>query len=331
MRVGPTIAGAIILCALHGFPVDAGRQPSRGIPVEGTARVAGWTVSPTGEPIAGVEVGLPCPPQRVRYVQSDASGRFEITGLPEGNCRLIARKDGYVEATENGEPARGGYGIRIRAGETRDGFELRLARGAIVSGVIRADGGPPPDGVTFQLLRRDVVAGIEKLVPLGYAPVRQGGAFQTAAVPPGEYFVVAQPPRQGLRGRPGGFAVSYFPGTAKVSDAQALALKAGERRHVEFPLVTAATHTISGVVHDSSGAPLAGASVGVSFDTPPQWIRGSATTAADGTFSISGLQDGSYVLRTGRKNAAGRQEMAEAHIDVRGADLQHVILRMSAR
>lgn len=327
MRQSPVVVGAAIIVSAVGNGVFVSDQ-NGAVPASG--RISGWTLSRSFEPIADVEVALACPPMKVQRVMSDASGRFEFIS-PEGNCRVIARKEGYVEASFNGDPAPGGYGIAVRSGTTHDGIELQLTQGAIISGVISAGDGALPDGIRFQVMRREVTNGSVKLVPLAYAPVSQGGHFKTFPVTPGDYYVVASPAPAGRPGTTGGFAVTYFPGTPRVSDATLITVKEGDHREVNFRLVTAPTFTVSGVVYDPSGAPLRDVTVGVEFDTPPNWIRGSGRTGSDGGFSIAGLQDGSYVLHTSRKNAAGRQEIGEVHFDVNGADVQHLTVRMAVR
>lgn len=110
-----------------------------------------------------------------------------------------------------------------------------------------------------------------------------------------------------------------------------IAVKAGDRREANFQLATAATFNVSGVAYDAGGSPLTDVAVGVSFDVPPNWIRGAARTGTDGRFVIGGLQDGRYVLRATRTNAAGRQETGEVHFDVNGADVPHLTVRMDVR
>jgi hypothetical protein len=299
-------------------------------PVAGLGRVSGWTVTPAREPLAGVEVALACPPLPVQRVMSDQWGRFEFRS-PAGNCRVIARKDGRVSASFNGEPAPGGYGIAVRRGSTYDGIELRLAPAGAITGIISAAKGKLPAGLRFQVVRREITAGSEKLIPLGYAPVRPDGRFTASGLAPGDYYLVASPAPFGSPGTSDGIAVTYFPGTPRLSEATVIAVKAGDLRHANFQLVEAATFSASGVVSDVAGSPLTDVTVAVSFDVPPNWIRGTARTGADGRFVIRGLQDGRYVLRVTRTNAAGRQEMEAIYFDVNGADVPYLIVRMGAR
>jgi hypothetical protein len=317
---------AIALTALGTSMLLMGQQG----PVPGTGRVSGWTLSPDGDALADVEVALACPPLPVQRVMSDSSGRFEFLS-PEANCRVIARKDGYVSTSFNGQPARGGYGIAVRRGSTDDGIELRLALAGTITGIISAATGELPAGLRFQVVRREITAGIEKLVALSYAPVRQDGRFTASGLPAGDYFVVVSPAPYGSPGRRDGFAVTYFPGTSRLGEATVIAVKAGDRREANFQLVTAATFNVSGVAYDAAGSALTDVAVSVSFDVPPNWIRGAARTGTEGRFVIGGLQDGRYVLHATRTNAAGRHETGEVHFDVNGADVSHLTVRMGVR
>jgi Carboxypeptidase regulatory-like domain len=292
--------------------------------------ITGRTVSTDGKPLVNVSVALACPPVNVQYVMSDSSGRFEFSS-PPGNCRLIARKDGYVEESLSGDPAPGGYGIAVRGGTRYDGIELQLARGATISGVISVVEGTLPEGVRFQTLRRETRNGATTFVPQSYLIVGRNGRIKTAAVMPGDYYVVASPAPAGSPGATSGFAVTYFPGTPRLNEATFITLKEGDHPELSFQLVAAPTFSISGIVYDASGRPLQDVSIGVSFDSPPNWIRGSGRTRSDGRFSISGLQNGSYVLLVIRKNADGQREMAEVHFEVNGADIQDLIARMAVR
>ena len=299
-------------------------------PVPGAGRISGWTLSPDGDPLIHVEVVLACPPLPVQRVVSDRSGRFEFLS-PEGNCRVIARKDGHVSTTFDGQPARGGYGISVRRDSTHDGIELRLALAGTITGSITAANGELPAGARFQVVRREITAGIEKLVALSYAPVRQDGRFTASGLTPGDYYVVASPAPYESPGTFNRFAVTYFPGTSRLSEATVVAVKPGERRETNFQLVAVETFSASGSVYDAAGSPLIDVAVLVSFDVPPNWMRGATRTGTDGRFVIGGLQDGRYVLHATRTNAAERQATGEVHFDVNGADVAHLTVRMGVR
>jgi hypothetical protein len=320
---------APLVALAAAFPIAAAMAPQQSSETV-FGRISGWTLSASSEPIAGAEVILPCPPLNVQRTTSDASGRFEFRSA-EGNCRLMARKDGYVETSFNGDPAAGGYGIKVRGGASHDGIELRLVPGGVVAGTIAGPGGARTDGVRLQLVRRDVINGIVRLVPLSYAPVRDG-RYRTAPVAPGDYYVRAFPPPAGTEPVVSGVAPTYFPGTSKVGEATLITIKAGDVREADFSLVAARTFAVSGTVSDASGAPLRDGVVTIDEDGSPAWIRGTGKTDGNGRFTIRGLTDGRYVLHAMRPRTTERpMEIGEVHFDVNGGDVDHLVVRVAAR
>ena len=99
------ISAAIVLCAAPVIPATEG------------ARVSGWTLTDDGRPLAGTEVFLACPPAPVRRTVSGEDGRFDLSNLPSGNCRLGARKAGYLDATAEGDrDVRSAYSLKVLQG-----------------------------------------------------------------------------------------------------------------------------------------------------------------------------------------------------------------------
>jgi hypothetical protein len=72
---------------------------------------------------------------------------------------------------------------------------------------------------------------------------------------------------------------------------------------------------------------MANATVDLSLETEPKWMRGSTRTAADGTFVMTGVQPGEYVLRVSRQLV----EVGEVHFDVDIADVGNLIVRVGPR
>ena len=314
----PLAAGALTFVVFAA--VSDARQASQG----GT--VSGWTLGPDRAPLSGVEVALPCPPQPVRRMTTGADGRFEFTGLPDGACRVIARKNGYVEATFNGDARGTSYGIAVAAGSTRAGIELELERGAIIAGVARDAKGKPLAGFVH-VVKRESVSGIVSLrAQGGYSPVRQDGTFEMQPLPPGEYYVGLRPP-PGTPGR----AFTFHPGTPDITAATTLELKSGDRREVVLSLAEAPTYRASGVVIDSEGAPMADAEVSVVSEGSLAWIRATAKTTKDGRFSIEGLEEGPYRIGAVRALPQERAQTGELHVTIAGNDLPNLTLRPAVR
>lgn len=213
-------------------------------------------------------------------------------------------------------------------GAWRDGFELRLARGVILTGRITDARGRPGRKTRVHPIRREVTNGIAKLVAVPYRPVSLSGAFEFTALPPGEYYIGASPiPEGNDAGGASGYAITYFPGTTKFAEAQSVALKPGESKRVNFALAETRAFRVSGIAYNYAGNPIANASVGLSLETEPKWMRGDTRTAADGTFTLTGVQPGKYVLRVSRQLV----ELGEVHFDVDDADVGNLIVRVGPR
>jgi protocatechuate 3,4-dioxygenase beta subunit len=158
--------------------------------------------------------------------------------------------------------------------------------------------------------------------------VSPSGAFEFTALPPGDYYIGASPiPEGNDAGGASGYAITYFPGTTKFGQAQSIALKAGESRQVNFALAETLAFRVSGIAYDSAGKPVVDASVDLSLETEPKWMRGNTRTAADGTFALTGVQPGQYVLRVARQLV----EVGEVHFDVDNGDVGNLIVQVGPR
>jgi hypothetical protein len=230
------ISGALLLCTPHVFLATQ------------DARLSGWTLTDDGLPLSAVEVVLACPPAPVRRTVSDDRGHFELPNLPAGNCRLWGTKPGYVDANIEGDPyVQGQYNLKVLEGAWRDGFELRLARGVILTGRITVARGRPWKKTRVHPIRREVRNGVTRLVAVPYRQVSLSGAFEFPALPPGEYYIGASPiPAGHDAGGASGYAITYFPGTTKFAEAKSIAVKAGESRQVNFALAETQAFRVSG-------------------------------------------------------------------------------------
>src|SRR5919198_3229268 len=113
-------------------------------PLTGTGTIRGRVIADNGnEPLrkARVVVGGPT---SVPPAFTDDEGRFAFTKLPAGQYALTARKAGYAAATfgsrHPGEPP---MRIDLASGGTVDGIEVRMRRGAAISGRVVDEFGEP--------------------------------------------------------------------------------------------------------------------------------------------------------------------------------------------
>lgn len=292
-------------------------------------RVSGWTLAEDGSPLAGVEVVLACPPNPVRRSVSDESGRFDLTNLPSANCGLRATKAGYVDSSVGGDHnVDAQYGLKIAAGIWRDGFELRLTRGVIVSGRIIDDRGEPASNVRVHAIRREPMNGIRNVYAFPYRVTNAAGTFELSNLPPGEYYFGVSPRPQGSDGGgSSGYAITYFPGTTDFAQAQAVVIKPGEWKQLDLRLLHTQAFRVLGIAYDFAGRPLANTDIVLSFATEPKWMTATTRTAANGAFTLTGVQPGRYVLGASRKSA----EFGETYLEVVDADVESLIVKVGPR
>ncbi len=243
---------------------DESEVTRRDISLRRGATVGGLVLDTSGAPVSGAEVSLAF--QRGKQTLTAKDGRFTLTGLPVDRLvRLVAKAEGYV-------PGRSGD-LRMKTGEVFEDVELVLSQGGRVTGrVLNADG-KPAAGATVRLVPTTPGVGLASVPTAVSGP---DGRFEVAPVAPGDHKATAR-----LAGTLGGTAeVRGVVEGASVEDI-VIRLKAAE--------------SITGIVVDTAGEPVAGAVVSA---RPAQPIPGgryvSVRTGKDGTFNLLGVSVGNY-------------------------------------
>ena len=253
------------------------------------------TITVTGE--AGISVGA----------YTDENGLFEQVKLGAGKYQVRASLVGYVGLEFREDPeSGGGQQISLAEGETFDKADFRLPRAGVISGRIVDEAGEPLEAVQVQALTLQYVGGVDRLTPVGQTTAKRSndlGRYRIFGLQPGEYYVVATPGPFSTNAPPSGdmapgYAVTYYPGSPDVANAQKLAVSASQETQADFTVVPSRVFDLTGVVLDFSGAPIGGgtllltpgaqASIGVIAHT---------TTNQDGTFRFRGVAPGPYLLQ----------------------------------
>lgn len=167
----------------------------------GTASVSGVVMTDGDSPqpvrFAGVALseGLVSLP---RMVVSDEEGRFTIAGLPEGSYTLTTQKAAWVPLASSVRTGQGmnqgglgqGVPVTVKAGEAVRGITLRMAKGAVISGVVRLPGGRPAAGMSVQVLRTSRVDG-KRSATMSVVPgtTDDQGRYRVYGLEAGEYVV----------------------------------------------------------------------------------------------------------------------------------------------
>ena len=87
---------------------------------------------------------------------TDDAGRFDFAGLSPGRFTIAATRPGYVSIAYGAtSPGRQGTALVVDENQQVTGLRLQLARGAVITGVVRDAKGDPVPGVDVLLRRRE--------------------------------------------------------------------------------------------------------------------------------------------------------------------------------
>lgn len=331
------------------------QAPQRDVPARpaatplGTASVSGvvMTDGDSPQPVRFASVvmseGLLSVP---RTVVSDEEGRFTITGLPEGHYTVTTQKPAWVplasgvrtgQAIGQGGMSQGpGVPVTVKAGEAVRGLTLRMAKGGVISGIVRLPGGRPAAGMSVQVLRTSRVDG-KRSATMNVIPATTDdqGRYRAYGLEAGEYVVQVRSSLMGMASLLGGagdtrevlpsevrwaeavaaqqgaaapapppdlgptvtYTTTYYPGTVYLSDAAGLQVRHGEERlNIDFEIKKVPTTTITGSVIGTDGGPVVGAMV--SLNVPGGTGQEDVLGQLLGASRTTTRADGTFVMNS---------------------------------
>lgn len=311
-------AAAATLARAQALPVQRAAQPprdARPATETGTAAIRGRIVdADSARPLRRVQIRLTSAAlSQPRTTSSDSDGQYEITDLPAGRYTLTATRSGYLTlGYGQRRPLEQGKPLTVAEGQTLERVDFALPRMGVIAGRITDETGDPIANVTVLAMRSMFFDGRRQLIPTGDTPGRTDdtGEFRITGLVPGTYVVSAQTQDKWIVEENGreetmGYAPTYLPGTTHVEEAARLMLGIGkEIENTGFSLSPGRAARVSGTAVDSHGRPFQSVNLG-------QEIRGqnfgsfrgggSATVAADGTFTIADVAPGDYTLQASRR------------------------------
>lgn len=283
-----------------------------------TATISGQVLEDgTGAPIVGAQVVLmpshpPKPPapfsDEFRASATDRNGRYEIANVEAGRYRINVLKAGFAGPFGPELPE-----VTLKAGERREGVNVTLQRGAVITGRVLDETGEPLANAQVMLMRRPPVSPRavgprpDFLMPAGAnAETNDMGEFRLFGLRPDEYFVVASVHSwfSGAPLAPHGRTIlpTYFPGTTDSASAQPINVAAGQTAgDVVIRMIGAPAFQITGLVRDEAGRPVVNAMVKLNPDEPwkrPMFVGMPPQTRTDasGRFTLNNVTNGTYAL-----------------------------------
>jgi len=327
------------------MPVPPGVVPGQMPPRDtsaatGTARIRGHVyAADSGAPLRRAQIRLYSPELREgRLTTTDAQGAYEFKDLPPGRYNINASKGSYVGLSYGQRrPLESGKPLEVLDGQTVEKIDFALPRGSVVTGRVVDEYGEPVADAQIALMQMRFAQGRRRLVPAGrFGESNDAGEFRLFGIAPGQYYISATLRNVSFGADSddrSGYAPSYFPGTANPAEAQRIRLDLGQSvSDVNIALVATRIARATGTVIDAQGRPVtSGMVMGMPRGSTGMFFgpSGNAPIRSDGTFILSGLPPGDYMLRAnvaGMGFGDGTPEFATAEITVNGEDVTGVRL-----
>lgn len=256
------------------FVVQQGANVAPTLMLTQAATVAGTITDANGKPIAGASVYL-VPPTgttaTVAGVKTDASGNYVLNNVPAGSYTVRAYATGYLSATSAAFSVVPGS----NAAPT-----LALTQAATLTGTVTDANGKAIAGASVYVVPPSGATATTTEVKTDAS-----GGYTFSGLAAGSYTVRA-------------YATGYFSATSP-----AFNIVPGNNTAPTLKLAQATV--VGGSVTDAAGNALAGASVSiVNAATPTGSALATLSTNANGQYTFSSLQPGTYVLRVAKSGFA---------------------------
>jgi protocatechuate 3,4-dioxygenase beta subunit len=134
-----------------------------------------------------------------RVALTDSEGRYVVAGLPAGSYQVQVTKPAYLSMYYGARRpvVAQGAPVRVAAGQSVTGIDVKLQRGGVVTGVVIGTDGEPATGARIQLFQRTVSDGEPRLTnapATGQVMTDDHGMFRLFGIRPGSYAIAATPP-----------------------------------------------------------------------------------------------------------------------------------------
>jgi hypothetical protein len=280
---------------------------------------------------------IPSPSAGASTVETTLDGSFTLSKVKPGDYYVVVKKEGYVnprniftqKEIDDPTPALRSIveqalpHVRVEANQTEH-TEVRLERGAAISGTILYDDGSPASEISVKLLHKDATG---KWVPLSgnvsglqlvthiQTDTDDRGFYRLASLLADEYMVEAdlslKDSKLSETKMPGGeimefdmmnfrFSLPFYgSGTARLGDASGLKIRAGQEfSGADMTIPLSKLHKLSGrVIAGRDGHVVNAAKLSLVTRDDDKELTSSDISREDGLFHFEFVPDGDYVLK----------------------------------
>lgn len=302
---------ALLLLLTSNAPT---RAQTAAAPAAQPGAITGRVATDDGRPAPDVGVALmpaeyrPNTNRPVARADTDADGRFRMSGVPAGRYRLLTLTPAYTSPEARGSFFEAGKLINVAAGETVEGADFVLTRGGVITGRVTAADGKPAIGerinVTYADRRGAGGPASSAVNPFDWE-TDDRGVYRVYGLQPGRYLVsVGQDSDSGIvvvGAAAPRYARTFHPSTTDANQARVVEVASGgEATGVDIALAEAPkSYQATGRIVDEAGKPIANIGVAHSALRPDQksvgaWGWDGSKSSLAGEFVLKNLFPGRY-------------------------------------
>jgi hypothetical protein len=277
----------------------------------------------------------------VSISQTMLDGSYSISGVKPGRYYVIVEKMGYLsplsqltrEQLNKPDDTSAAIISRLLAPVTITAnhvatADVRILRGATITGSIRFDDGSPNGGGNISLMRKGRAGKWEKfraglvLAIFNNLAVDDEGRYRMTGLPAGEYLVKAEIDVRELKinnifsefhgsSINESYSLSIYSGGAlRTRDAKPIKLQEGEAADlVDIEIPVSKMHTVTGSVTDASGRPINAAKVSLLYPDDNTELASTKVEKDDPEFHFFFVPEGDYTLKVTEARDVSREEV----------------------
>ena len=286
-------------------------------------------------------VRLRASPTGITYpAVTDDTGDFVIKSVEPGSYILEAEHQGFIDS-QYGDANGRATQLRLTPGEILSGINVRLTPQAVISGSVVDEDGDVWIHAQVSLNRVVLERGRKRLQGYSGGPVDDQGQFRIGQLPPGKYYLSAEPDigwersnRQAAKTLASRLQPTWYPSSRDADGSNPIVLEPGQQLSgLEIRLQRGTVYRIRGRVSVSEDIPefpdrgpfatraiSADLRSGVAANGYPGVLR------SDGSFEILGVPSGSYEIHV--RQGLPPINLGRATVQVDDRDVEDVSIKL---